>query len=78
LADAFKEHWFEKDDYIIREGDKDASSFYMIIEGRCLATKVLEPGKAPVTVKNYNPGDYFGERALLRDEPRAANIVAQE
>jgi CRP-like cAMP-binding protein len=45
LADAFKEEWYETGDYIIKQGDKDGSSFYMIIEGDCIATKVLEPGK---------------------------------
>ena len=28
-------------------------------------------------VKQYGPGDYFGERALLRKEPRAASILAR-
>ena len=77
LADAFKEEWFEKDDVIIKQGDKEATSFYMIIEGQCIATKVLEPGKPAQNVKDYGPGDYFGERSLIRDEPRAANIIAQ-
>jgi cAMP-dependent protein kinase regulator len=27
-------------------------------------------------VMTYNKGDYFGELALLRGEPRAANVVA--
>ena len=45
LADAFKEEWFEEDDYIIKQGDKDEnSSFYMIIEGECVATMVMQPG----------------------------------
>ena len=49
----------------------------MIMHGQCVATKVLEPGKPPQVVKEYSPGDYFGERSLIRDTPRAANIVAQ-
>ena len=41
------------------------------------ATKTLEPGKAPVEVMAYKEGDYFGERALLKNEPRAANVIAK-
>ena len=48
----------------------------MIIEGTAIATKVLEPGKPAQKVKDYGQGDYFGERSLLKETPRAANIVA--
>lgn len=76
MADALREEWFDKDDVIIQEGDQAGDRFYMIIEGECIATKVLEPGKAAQTVKNYAPGSYFGERSLLKDLPRAASIIA--
>jgi len=38
-----------------------------------MATKNSDPEKS---IMNYEAGDYFGERALLTDKPRAANIVA--
>ena len=34
-------------------------------------------GEKEKEVMNYKPGDYFGELALLKDEPRAASIKAK-
>lgn len=76
LADAIKEQKFEKGDYIIREGE-EGNVFYMIIEGEATATKTIEHGKAPTEVKHYKASDYFGELALLKNEPRAANVIAK-
>lgn len=76
LADAILEKWFEEGEYVITEG-QEGDVFYMIMSGQATATKTLEPGKAPVNVYEYKEGDYFGERALLKNEPRAANIIAK-
>lgn len=75
LGDAIKEENYQEGDFVIREGD-EGSCFYMIMKGEAIATKTIEPGKAPQEVFKYKSGDYFGERALIKNEPRAANIVA--
>ena len=76
LADALKEEWHEPGQFVIREGE-EGNTFYLVMRGEAIATKTLEPGKAPVEVMRYATGDYFGERALIKDEPRAANIIAK-
>jgi len=76
LADAFKEYNFAPGDYVIREGEA-GNVFYFIADGEAIATKTLEAGKAPVEVMSYKKGDYFGERALIKNEPRAASVIAK-
>jgi cAMP-dependent protein kinase regulator len=34
-------------------------------------------GKPAVWVKDYKTGDFFGELALIKGDPRAANIIAK-
>ena len=75
LADALKEEWYQPDEFVIKEGD-EGNVFYLIMSGQAHATKTLEPGKPAFEVLKYKTGDYFGERALIKNEPRAANIVA--
>ena len=47
----------------------------MILEGTAIATKKLASGSEPSKVMDYSKGKYFGERALLTKEARAANTV---
>ena len=48
---------------------------FFLVEGECYAEKIIDG--APKEVKAYKTGDYFGELALLRNEPRAASIIAR-
>lgn len=50
---------------------------YFVVDGDCFASKVLIPGKASTKVMSYKKGDYFGEMALMKNEPRAANVIAK-
>lgn len=68
VADALKPETFAKGDYIIKEGDI-GDKFYLINEGEAIAIKGSD------TVYHYKSGDYFGERALLTNDARAASIV---
>ena len=75
LGDALNEKKFKKGDFIISEGEV-GKSFYFISEGTAIATKKLDGNTEATKVKDYAKGQYFGERALLTNENRAANIVA--
>lgn len=76
IADAIKETSFKAGTTIITQGD-EGNDFYIIISGEATATKSMEAGAAPQEVMQYKPGEYFGERALLKSEPRAANVIAK-
>ncbi len=58
-------------DFIIKEGDTQSKKFYILLEGEAFAIKK----GLDFILKHYKtPGEYFGERALLLNEPRAASI----
>ena len=60
---------------VIREGDV-GDKFYLLQAGRVSVTRATPAG--PETLAELGPGDFFGELALLRDEPRAATVTALE
>eukprot|EP00746_Dinoflagellata_sp_MGD_P162130 gnl/MRDRNA2_/MRDRNA2_89554_c0_seq1.p1 gnl/MRDRNA2_/MRDRNA2_89554_c0~~gnl/MRDRNA2_/MRDRNA2_89554_c0_seq1.p1 ORF type:complete len:405 (+),score=118.90 gnl/MRDRNA2_/MRDRNA2_89554_c0_seq1:85-1299(+) len=71
LADALMTESFEAGAKVVAEDDP-GDKFFIIEEGEAYAEK-----KNIGTVMEYKPGDYFGELALLRNQPRAASVVAK-
>lgn len=77
VADAVQIIDFKPHDVIIRKGEAGdkASTFYMVKSGDVVCTDIGSGDKKLDDVK-LGAGAYFGERALLKDEPRAANVSA--
>jgi cAMP-dependent protein kinase regulator len=63
-------------DPIIVEGDQ-GDCMYVLEDGKLDCTKVFVKGDAPTFLKEYLPGEGFGELALLYNAPRAATITSK-
>ena len=74
ICDCLQTKAYPKGEYIIREGES-GDVFYFIQSGTCKATKKNKSTHQEETVYNFAENDYFGELALLKNEPRAASIV---
>ncbi|CAI5448111.1 unnamed protein product [Caenorhabditis angaria] len=61
MADVMDQNYYDGGHYIIRQGEK--------------RRHILQ--KEPREIRVLNQGDFFGERALLGEEVRTANIIAQ-
>ncbi|KAI9252679.1 cyclic nucleotide-binding-like protein [Sporodiniella umbellata] len=75
IADALETAVFEAGDTLMTEGDA-GDKFYLIESGQACFFKT-QPDGSPTQVKVGNEGDYFGELALINDQPRAATVKAK-
>merc|ERR1712137_414180 len=76
ICDVLRRETHKKDEVIMEQGDPKGDKFYIVEEGQCVVKKAYIDGVAPRIVKEYGSGDCFGELALLRNEPRAATVIA--
>lgn len=77
VIDAMEERIAVANEKIIVEGDL-GDCLYVVGSGTLTCTKVFQQGQDPTFLKTYQPGEAFGELALLYNAPRAATITATE
>lgn len=65
---------FAPNTIVVNEGD-DGSSLFVVQSGALKAYLTDNIGRE-VTLSLLDPGDYFGELALLDDAPRSASVIA--
>ena len=68
IADALEPVTFGPGETIMREGEP-GDTFFIIVEG---SVRVMKSGNA---INELHTSGYFGERALLLNQPRAATVV---
>jgi CRP-like cAMP-binding protein len=71
---------FQPGTEIIRIGEpvNEQSKFYLIRRGTVEVWRPVEEGEPVKKVAELGPGRYFGEVALLMDQPRNATVRAKD
>uniref|UniRef100_A0A8C9ZV92 cGMP-dependent protein kinase n=1 Tax=Sander lucioperca TaxID=283035 RepID=A0A8C9ZV92_SANLU len=77
VVDCLEVDYFEKGEYIIREGE-EGNTFFIIAKGEVIVTQSTEGLAEPQEIKTLGVGDYFGEKALISEDVRSANIICSE
>ncbi|XP_065153380.1 cGMP-dependent protein kinase 2 [Paramisgurnus dabryanus] len=77
IVDCLEVDYFDKGEYIIREGE-EGNTFFIIAKGEVSVTQTADGFSEPQEIKTLGVGDYFGEKALISEDVRSANIIAKE
>ncbi|XP_040439614.1 cGMP-dependent protein kinase 2 [Falco naumanni] len=77
IMDCLEVEYYDKGDYVIREGE-EGNTFFIIAKGKVIVTQSTADHSQPQLIKNLQKGDYFGEKALISDDVRSANVIADE
>lgn len=76
LARRFVERKFDAGETIVTQG-RGGEGFFVVISGRAEAIREHADGEKTV-LNPLEPGDFFGEMALLSEGIRTASVVATE
>jgi CRP-like cAMP-binding protein len=79
VASVATEQSFPQGTVIVHKGDTQADICYILVAGEVCCSEISVGRAAACQYENVtlrNVGDYFGERALMTGEPRAATVTA--
>ncbi len=76
LSSLSKVKRLESDEVVFQEGEP-GDSLYVVLEGKILISKLIS-GAGEEALAILDRGDYFGEMALIDDQPRSADAKAHE
>ena len=76
VLEKFIEYTYEPGESILKQGET-GDQFFLVKEGTVECFVKVPNSKELKLVKVLGTGEYFGERALLKDEPRAADVLAR-
>lgn len=76
IAAVAKTRRYAKDD-VVFHADESGDVFCLIKEGQVKVTMISPEGKE-IILSLLGTGEFFGEMALIEDEPRSATVVATE
>ncbi|XP_057314488.1 cGMP-dependent protein kinase 1-like isoform X2 [Hydractinia symbiolongicarpus] len=75
IADVLEEAFYEEGEYIIRQGAR-GDTFFILRKGNVDITQRASVHSEPQFVRSLSKGAYFGEKALLGEDLRTANVIA--
>jgi CRP/FNR family cyclic AMP-dependent transcriptional regulator len=77
IGDLMTSRRFDAGTTILKQGTS-AVALYLLLEGQVEVSREPEEGGRAVTLARLNPGDVFGEMAVLDDDTRSSSVVAVE
>lgn len=73
-GDFIEVRWFPAGTYIIEQGES-GKSLFLIVSGTARVAEETTPGELR-TLRQIGPGEFFGELALVYEQPRSAHVIA--
>jgi len=75
LVESLQEESYKNEEPVIVQGQV-GDAFYIIKSGSVAVAKTDEKGEVTIIKEYLGPSEYFGEMALMKDEPRMASVIA--